>query len=223
MICLVRTSIASLLILLFIENVPVAAEELAAEAVAPKADKAKPAEEPKKAEEAKKDVAAKPATHQVKRELLTIEIEADGVFEARNLTEIALRPQEWSSFPVLKAVPHGSRVKRGEVLVTLDTEKIDQAIADLRADQHLASISMKLAELQLRLLETSLPLDLAAGQRSRRIAAEDLQRFQEIDRPNVKKGADFGLKMAEQTLEYEQEELRQLEKMYKADDLTEET
>ena len=44
-----------------------------------------------------------------------------------------------------------------------------------------------------------------------------------MDRPFRAKTAEFNLKVANEVLEYEQEELHQLEKMYKADDITEET
>ena len=33
---------------------------------------------------------------------------------------------------VESAVPHGAQVRKGDVLLTLDTEKLDRAIADLR-------------------------------------------------------------------------------------------
>ena len=55
------------------------------------------------------------------------------------------------------------------------------------------------------------------------MADEDLKRFLELTRPQSEKSALFSLKSAEHYVEYLQEELNQLEKMYKADDLTEET
>ena len=44
-----------------------------------------------------------------------------------------------------------------------------------------------------------------------------------MERPFTLKSTEFSLKMTKEKLEYEEEELRQLEKMYKADDITEET
>jgi HlyD family secretion protein len=67
------------------------------------------------------------------------------------------------------------------------------------------------------------PLDLEASKRSSRFADEDRKFFAEVERPFALKAVDYNLKVANQMLEYEQEELRQLEKMYKADDITEET
>jgi len=173
--------------------------------------------------DAEKDAASKPDTYRVKRGVFKIEVAVDGVFEAQRMTEIALHPKQWSVLTVLKAVEHGTRVKQDHLLVELDLEKIDRAIADFRFEQQIADLSLKQAEQQLQLLESSTPLDLAASLRSQRVADEDLRRYREVDRPLLIKATHFALKTSQQYLEYQQEELRQLEKMYKADDLTEET
>src|SRR5206468_2329789 len=56
-----------------------------------------------------------------------------------------------------------------------------------------------------------------------RIAEEDYDYFQNTGRAQREKSARFNLKSAQQRLDNAKEELSQLEKMYKADDLTEET
>ncbi|HUT91788.1 MAG TPA: HlyD family efflux transporter periplasmic adaptor subunit, partial [Thermoguttaceae bacterium] len=84
-------------------------------------------------------------------------------------------------------------------------------------------VALKQAEESLRVLEATTPLDLTAAERAGRIAEEDLARHLEVDRPMNEKSARFMLEGAQNSLEYEMEELRQLEKMYNADDLTEET
>ena len=75
----------------------------------------------------------------------------------------------------------------------------------------------------MQALEKITPLDLEASQRAARMAEEDRKYFFDVERPFALKAVDFSLKVAKETLEYEEEELRQLEKMYKADDITEET
>ena len=66
-------------------------------------------------------------------------------------------------------------------------------------------------------------MDLEASARAKKIADEDLNYFLNINRSFLDESAEFSLKNAQQSLEYSEEELKQLEKMYKADDLTEET
>ena len=181
------------------------------------------AEKPKPAGEAKKAPTAKPATHTVKKEPLKIEVSLSGVFEAQKMTEVSLEAEAWTAFKVVSAVEHGSLVKQGDLLVSLDREKIDRAIADLRKDHEASDLAMKLAEQQLLTLEKTTPMDLAAGQRSHKEVQEDLKYYFDVRRPMALKSAEFSLKYSQQSYEYQQEELRQLEKMYKADDLTEET
>lgn len=182
----------------------------------------KPAEKPE-AKPAESKPAAKPATYTVKADLLKIDLELEGVFVAQTMTPVELRPESWSSFKVVKAVEHGEQVEKGDVLVEFETDKIDEAIADQESAQKLAELSLEQAELGLKLLEKTTPIDLKMAERQKQMNAEDLKRFLEIDIDLTKKSAASSLKSSEQSLEYQLEELNQLEKMYKADDLTEET
>ncbi len=197
-----------------------------------KAEPAKPAEakpeakaekKPAEAKPAPKSEPPKPATYTVKADMLKIDLELDGTFVAQKMTEVELRPESWSTFKVVKAVEHGQQVEKGDVLVEFETDKIDEAIADQETSQELAELSLKQAELGLKLLEATTPIDLKMADRQKRMLAEDLKRFLEIDIELTKKSAQSSLESSEQTLEYQLEELNQLEKMYKADDLTEET
>ena len=208
-----------------------AAEEKKVEAKTPTVSEKKPetqkaqAEEPKAetAETKEKPQAAKPATAKITREPLKVDISLKGVFEATSRSEVVLRPKQWRELTVLKAVDHGQEVRKGDVLVELDFEKIDDQIADVRKDLELSELSLKLAEANLKILEAATPLDLKLAERNKKIVDEDLARFLKVDKPLVIKSADFMLKIAENNLQYEEEELRQLEKMYKADELTEDT
>ncbi len=211
---------------------PAAAAKSAKEEPAPAAKPAKEESAPPAAaaKPAKEEPAATPApatppapTYTVKREPFKIQFDLDGSFESREMSEIIFHPEEWTAFTVLKAVEHGSRVKKGDVLIEFDSEKIDKAIADLKTEQQIAEVALKLSEDQLATLEKSTPLDLETSQRSQRIAEEDQKNYQEVIRPNAIKEADMYVKFYHQYLDYDREELEQLEKMYKADDITEET
>ena len=164
-----------------------------------------------------------PKTVRIHKAPLRIEVKLDGVFEARDMTPISIEPEDWSKFTVVEAVEHGSRVEAAQTLVTLNREDIDVAIGNLEASLKLSELTIQLAETELKTTEKELPLELAAAERAKKLAEEDLKRFLEITRPLSQKSAEFSLKAAEHNLEYQQEELRQLERMYKADDLTEET
>jgi multidrug efflux pump subunit AcrA (membrane-fusion protein) len=123
---------------------------------------------------------------------------------------------------VERAVEPGTPVKSGDVLLTLDREKIDRAIRDLEADQQLADLSIRLGEMELPIVEKSAPLDMSAAEQAKSRADEDLRKYLAVDKPLAIESAEFGVKNSAHNLEYTEEELKQLQKMYRKD-LTEET
>jgi HlyD family secretion protein len=206
------------------EGKKLAAEKKESPAAKKSAD-AKTASEKKPSadKEASDKEAAKPATMKVKKGPFRIEVALEGVFEAQNQAELFVRPQEWAVLSVLKAVEHGAAVKQGDLVLALDTEKIDRAIADLRSELELNDLALRQAGLQLAALEKVVSLDAQANDRTRRMTEEDRKRFQEVDKPLAAKVNEFHLKAAQESVDYAQEEYSQLEKMYKADGLLEET
>jgi RND family efflux transporter MFP subunit len=183
-----------------------------------KADK--PAAE-KKAPEEKKPAA--PATVTVKAEPLKAEVSVTGTFEAKSVTEIILRPEAWPELSVESAVAHGARVKKGSTLIRMSTKKIDLAIEGLERTAAASQLALKQAQVALNVAEKSVPAALAAAKRTAKHVAEDKQRFDKITKSESLKDNEYNLTSARNSLSYQLEELNQLEKMYKADDLTEET
>lgn len=184
------------------------------------ADESAPEQKP---EQPAAEAAKAPPTETVKKELLKITVELEGVFEAQNAHEILLTPEEWSALTVRKVVSHGAVVRKGDVLLELDTEKLDRAIADLQAELRLAEIALRQTEEQLQAAAKAAPMDLEAGERSARLAEEDRKYYFDVEKPTGLRRAAYNLKAAEEALEYQEEELKQLEKMYRADEITEET
>jgi len=176
------------------------------------------------ADEPKKESAAAKPTHKVEKRPFKIEVSLKGTLEAETAAEVALSLEAGASpLVVRKAVEHGSVVKKGDVLIGLDLEKIDQAIRDMELDREINELSIRLAELDLPILEKSTPLELAAAELAKKRADEDLKKWEEQDRELTQKRAEHSLRQSRENLEYQKEELKQLEKMYKANDLTEET
>jgi HlyD family secretion protein len=168
--------------------------------------------------------AGKPATVKVERGPFKVEVSLSGIFESSRMSEVSIRPKAWSlPLVVESAIDLGTPVKRGDILVELDHEKIDKAIQDAEVELSTGELALRQAVEEVPILEKFFPLDLAAAERSKTQADEDLTRFLEIDRPNSEKVAAFSVKSSTEYLEYAKEELRQLEKMYRSKDLTEET
>ena len=66
-------------------------------------------------------------------------------------------------------------------------------------------------------------LDKAAAERALKLAKQAFDNYQQVDRDRSVANANFSLKSAEASLANAMEELKQLEQMYKEDELTEES
>ena len=195
---------------------------------APAQEEAKTGEEKKsddkKSEEAKKS-AEEPASkiHTVKAGTFRIETELEGILEAVRMTPISLRPKVFKTLEVVKALEHGTQVKKGDQLVWFETKDLDEEIRETELSVELGELSLKAAREELDFLKAIAPLDLAQAERANMVAQRELRQYLETDRPLAERSAKHSLKNSEGQLENATEEFRQLEKMYKADDLTEET
>jgi multidrug efflux pump subunit AcrA (membrane-fusion protein) len=176
---------------------------------------------------------AKPATkekkapagqwHTVKAEPLKVRTTLSGVVEPEKSWPIKIATKQWAILKVTEAVPQGKRVEKGQVLIRFDLEKIDEALHEAELAFQSAQQSMRRASIELKALETTTPMDLAAAEDKYRRAAEDMERYLKVDRPYNLKYNDQNLENSEYSLMSSQEELNQLRKMYEEDDLTEET
>jgi HlyD family secretion protein len=210
--------LALLLALLLFSTAPVHAQEAEKPA---EAAEATPAEATPAAATAA--APAEPKTVKAERGLLQVELALDGVLEAKQMTPIVVRPKAWKEMTVESAVKHGQRVSKGETLVTLDLENLDRAIADQEQALELARLKLAQAGEELQLLEKSTPLDMEQLERTKKSQDEDLQLFFAEDLEQARKNAEYSRRQSKSRLENEEEELEQLQKMYDADDLTEET
>jgi len=113
-------------------------------------------------------------THAVKPGPLKVELKLTGVFEAVSTSEVSLAPKAWPQMTVLWAVEPGAVVKKGDVLVRLETEDLARRIQDLEAARPLAEIALRQARGELRLLEEMTERLLDDARRDERRADEDL-------------------------------------------------
>jgi multidrug resistance efflux pump len=170
-------------------------------------------------------VGAKAPTRKVERGPFKIEVALKGIIESGAMIEVSVRTDAWFPNPLIveKVVDHGTPVKKGDPILWLELDKINQMIHDLEADRYLAELAIKQAEEELPVWAKTTPLDLTLAERARTVADEDLKKFLEVERPFSEKLAHFQVKSAHNMLDYVKEELRQLEKMYRARDIREET
>ena len=137
--------------------------------------------------------------------------------------EISVDTDHWNELKVIQPPKQGVLVKKGEILLRLDQQKLKRQIQNLSHELSILEIDRNILQVELKLAENLAPLQLQELKRSERYVKEDFDRFQNIDLPFQKKSMEMNLKRSEDYLLYSQEELNQLKKMYAEDDLTEET
>lgn len=177
----------------------------------------------KKENDKKNEKDPKPPTHIVEKELFQIEVKVKGTFEAPAGATLSVPAKQWTMWQVEKAVEAGTKVKKGDELVVFDARKLDEAIADAEKGAKLADLAIQRLEEEIKLAEAGDPVELAAAERAQKVAEEERKAWKDTERGWRVKRANLSLESSQFWCESEEEELRQLEKMYKADDLTEET
>jgi len=161
--------------------------------------------------------------HTVKADAFKVEVKLSGAFSPEQSEPIKLRPKTWTDLTVKEVVAHGAEVGKGTVLIEFEIEKLDQRITDSKRALEAARLDLALANAEHQFAVKSAEMDRNSAQLAFKRLGEDLKHFQE----HVK---DFNVKSTHQSyasysnsLAYAEEELKQLKKMYDADDLTEET
>ena len=150
-------------------------------------------------------------------------VEFEGSFLPDKAMVMKIDSKVWTDFTIKELVPQGGTVKKGAPLVVLDTEAIDRQLADDKDVTSSRKMALSTGELELANLEKTTPWLLEAAELAFQRARDDHQYFVDVSRPLQEESANRSLQSAERYLESATEELNQLLKMYKEDDLTEET
>jgi HlyD family secretion protein len=145
------------------------------------------------------------------------------ILPEKNTIALPSLPQKCSEWTIQSIMPHGSRVAKGDVIIAFDPDMLKKKIEDTKHVINVQSLGLARAEQELTLLTSSSEHKIEALRTAARIAKEEYQYFLNTRKNTEEKSADQSLERAKQYLANQEEELRQLKKMYDADDLTEET
>lgn len=136
---------------------------------------------------------------------------------------VAIEPESWADYTIESIVPHGTPVKKGELLVKFDREAIDKKLEDFRRAVKSRELTLASQELAFTKLEEETAIKLDGARRADKIASEELAYFTKTGRKVQEEDVLDNLESSKRRLEAAQEELKQLRMMYDADDLTEQT
>ena len=136
---------------------------------------------------------------------------------------LKLDPKVWADFTIIQVISHGSKAAKGDVLVRFNSEDIDKKIEDSRRALEAGTLALAQAEQDSAIQQETAPNKLEAARRAADIAKEENSYFTQVRRKAAEDHAAQSLKRSEQILSNQREELKQLAKMYEADDITENT
>ena len=160
----------------------------------------------------------------VRRGNLNLSLDFKGVFEPVQPFEVRLNPRRYhDDFIVTHVVAPGTKVSKGDVLLELDTDKIDTAIAAARNDLDIAQANLAKAEADVRLGQQADALSMSTAKEQLVDSQTTLKRWDDIDSSIALLASSMASRISDYYVESDADELSELKKMYKSEDLTNET
>ena len=160
----------------------------------------------------------------VHRGSLAAEVEAQGYFEPEEPFDVRVRPKVYSGEMTIKAIaPNASHVKKGDVLLEIDPATIDKQLAASENEVAAAHAALTRAETDVKIEQEQEDLALKMQTEATQRAEDEVKWFKDVDGPDILLEADEGLKNVKANVDDQQDELDELKKMYKSDDLTTDT
>ncbi|HZE99427.1 MAG TPA: hypothetical protein VE981_20655 [Planctomycetota bacterium] len=152
---------------------------------------------------------------------LTPLYELEATYEAVESSETKLKLEAYQGeLTVQKAVSAADLVKKGDVLLTLDRAPIEKLIAAADVDLRLARATNDKQQADLELGAKGDALALLQAENAYKDAGTNLKAFEEVDGRHMVAAVELNVKFMEDALNDQTEELAQLEKMYKSEELT---
>ena len=146
-----------------------------------------------------------------------------GVLESVVTDEIEANTEQITSFTIERLVPHGTTVKAGQNVVWFESEPISDKMKTAEIEMRLATIAMEEDEFNHKQFLANQKLQRSATERTWKTAQQAYNNFVKVDRERTIKTQENLLKGSLASLENTREELEQLQQMYDADELTEES
>jgi multidrug efflux pump subunit AcrA (membrane-fusion protein) len=151
-------------------------------------------------------------------------LDRDGTFVPADAAEIRLDLDSWKGeLTVAEAVPHGSFVNEGDILVRLDTTSIDQKIEEDGMGLARAEMGLRHAEEGARLRAEADAEAMRRAETASDRAAKKLRGYRELEKRFEDETERLQIQSRNFGLENQKDELDQLEKMYAEDELVDAT
>lgn len=163
------------------------------------------------------------AEYQINETKFEQKVSIKGIAKPQVSAEVSISPKVWGDFVIEKIVEHGTKVKKGERIVWIDTEKCDVYLREQAKERELDMLKLENAKRELDELRVSTERRLAQAETKYQRELEDFAYFNEVVIPAKIAEVKINVEAAKWSNENVREELKQLLIMYAEDGLTEET
>lgn len=166
-----------------------------------------------------------PALVSAEKGPFAVVLDLDATLDAKESVAVELHTEVFGDELKVKSAPvlAPTMVKAGDTLVVFDAENIDDQLAAARQGLELGRLAFDRAREDAARDQAERDRTLARLLVARERAVEELAYFNRVDRARRVTEGEIELKANEDSVTDQVEELDQLKKMYKADDVVEET
>lgn len=179
------------------------------------------ADEPNPSPPATKPSTTSAAITTAKRGSLPMQFDATGYFEAVDPVEVRLRFKQYAGELTINAiVPSGASVKKGDKLLEIDPVPLKKLLDAAENDLAMAKANLEKSEADFKLSEASEALTLKTTKDSLQDAEDAVKWWEQVDGPQMLKGWDLQVKQYQHNVDDRTDELNELKKMYKTEELT---
>ncbi len=160
-------------------------------------------------------------TVKVKRGALKLAVTAGGAFEPIDPFEVRLRFKAYQGdLIVVSAVAPGAQVAKGDVVLQLDDRQVKRQLAQAESDRDSAKANLQKAQSDVALGDSSDALALKIQNDEVKNAEAALKWWENVDGKQILEAADLAVQYGKDSVEDQEDELEQLKKMYKSEELT---
>jgi multidrug resistance efflux pump len=164
---------------------------------------------------------AGPATVKVTRGDLNLEVRAEAVFQPIDPFEAKLTFKVYQGPLVITSVAApGAMVRKGETVLAFDRTWIDWSLQSAESELAVAKANQTKAETDAKLAVAGEALAMRQAEDGAKIAESQKKWFEDVDGPQMLLTADLQVKMAQNAVDDQNDELDQLRKMYQGEELT---
>lgn len=159
----------------------------------------------------------------IKVETVENTLEMEATFLPAEVSVFTLEPKQWSQFKIENLADHGAMVKKGDVILAFESADYQRQLIESKDSAKGRKIALAKTERELADLQLTTPRALEGLKLAHDRSKESLDYFTATGKALAEDDAKEDLDRAKRSLSYQEEELKQLLKMYEEDGITEET